>query len=64
MNRFGCSERTKTDLVYFMPHDMTATKLGIEDAMREYEELLQDADSTKERLEDEIKGNQNQMGFI
>lgn len=34
-----------------MPHDLTATILGIKDAIREYEELLQDADGTQEILE-------------
>lgn len=50
-DQFGCLERTNTDLVYFMPHDATATRLGTEDAQREYEELLQTAECTKGRLE-------------
>lgn len=49
-DQFGCSERTHTDLVYFMPHDITATRLGIDEAKREYEELLHTTECTKERL--------------
>lgn len=59
-DQFGCSERTNTDLVYFRPHDATATRLGIDDAKREYEELLHTTESTKEILE--LKGKPEPEG--
>ena len=50
VDRSGCSERTRSELVYFMPHDIQATRLGIDEAKREYEGLLHTTQCTKERI--------------
>ena len=59
-DQFGCSERTDINLVYFRQHDVTATRLGIDEAKCEYEELLQTTECTKERLQ--MKGEPEPEG--